>query len=151
MKAEINFNLKKATSTLESINYKASNLQKAVEGITDIVREDVKQRFISSPNTETGGVVYGGKYWNPLSKSYLASHPERLGGQIYIDSGNLKDSFTIEGHADNVSDFNGTTIEIGSKVPYANKLQSMRPIIFWHLILEQQVAEYLLKWVSEND
>lgn len=119
------------------------------ERLQKVMSEDVQKRFASSPSTVQGGYVTGGEYWKPLSESYLRNRPERASGKIYIDTQNLMRSFNV-GSPTNISRFDDSfTYEFGTTVPYAEKLQNLRQIVFFYDELLDKIAEQFLEWVIE--
>jgi hypothetical protein len=122
---------------------------KLKERLQKVMSEDLQKRFASSPSTVQGGFVQGGEYWKPLSESYLRNRPERVSGKIYIDTQNLMQSFNV-GSPTNISTFSDQlTYEFGTRIPYAEKLQSMRQIVFFYDALLDQIAIQFLEWVIE--
>lgn len=112
--------------------------------------KDMRERFESSPATTSGGIVYGGQYWRKLSDGYLLSRPDRALGQIYIDTGQLRDSLT-KPNPMMVSRIYENSYEFGTRIPYAEKLQEMRPIIFWHTKLLEKLAKVYLQYLINLD
>lgn len=117
--------------------------------IRQVVLADVDERFATAPSVESGGVVYGGVYWPPLSPSYLAQRPERSGGQILRDTGELQQSFTANGA---VFQTGPDEVIVGTALPKARGLHGgvfwgvsrpdlARPIIFVHDALANDVIE----------
>lgn len=113
------------------------------------VLADVDERFASAPSVESGGVVYGGVYWPPLSDSYLAQNPRRAGGQLLRDTGELSQSFTANGA---VFEAGPNEVVVGTSLPKARGLQfgvfwgverpdRARPILFVHDQLADDVVE----------
>lgn len=115
------------------------------DGIVTMVRDDVRLRFQSSPAVEVGGMVWGDVYWRPLTEGYLLSRPDRQSGQILIDSGALKQSVT-EDTAESFTSITSEEIKIGTTLPYAGEMQEKFPFIFWHPILLERIADYLVTW-----
>jgi len=136
--------LENINDRLKDLQLKAEDFDAAAPGIRLLLQEDVDLRFQSSPNTETGGDVWGGEKWAPLSRVYLASHPYRLNGQILRDTGELQQSFTAEGSYE----IEGKSIVFGSALPKAGHLARKRPIVFWHPVLLEKVADYLTRYMS---
>jgi len=116
----------------------------------DTLRQDLRKRFLSSPRVTSGGEVYGGEYWKELSSSYLLQNPHRLGGQIYIDTGRLQESLTLVSHPEQIDNLNETIYEFGTQVPYFDKLQEARPIIFWHPELEEEIKTAVENFMNEK-
>jgi hypothetical protein len=138
--------LAKLNPQIESLKLKPEQLNQAGQGIRLIVQADVDRRFAESPSTETGGEVWGGEYWNPLGAKYLQDRPERLGGQILRDTGELQQSFTAEAYR--VYQVDGEELTFGTALPKAGRLHRDRSLIFWHPVLLEQVAEYLALWLE---
>jgi hypothetical protein len=114
-----------------------------------IMREDLRLRFGSSPPTTAGGTVYPDIYWRQLSDSYLLSRPDRATGQIYIDTGRLKESLTTN-NAENVSEFRGEAYFFGTSVPYAEPLQEYRTILIFHQELIEKLTKAYVAWLTED-
>jgi len=117
--------------------------------IRQVVLADVDERFDRAPGVESGGAVYGGVYWPPLSDSYLAQRPDRVGGQLLRDEGELQQSFTANG-AIFRSGLN--EVIVGTALAKARGLQFgvfwgterpelARPILFLHEQLADDVVE----------
>lgn len=131
---------------LEDFEVQSSLLEK----LQAVLFEDLQKRFASAPPVTLGGVVYGGATWNALSDSYLRSRPDRLNGRIYIDTGALKNSL-VSLTPDTISSFESSTeFKFGTRIPYAEKLQKLRQIIYWHPELLQKIAEVYLNFLVEN-
>ena len=125
--------------------------------IRQTVLADIDERFDSAPGVESGGVVYGGVYWPPLSESYLAKNPRRFGGQILRDTGELQQSFTANGA---VFEANFQEVVVGTSLPKARGLHfgvfwgreipgRARPIVFIRDQLADDVVE-VISVVSER-
>ena len=117
--------------------------------IRQVVLADVDERFSQAPSVETGGVVYGGVYWPPLSDGYLVQRPERAGGQLLRDTGELQQSFTANGA---VFQSSQNEVIVGTALPKARGLHFgvfwgverpdlARPILFVHDQLADDVVE----------
>ena len=139
--------LQKVTDKLNDLQINAEQFNQAAQGIRLILQADVDQRFQSSPNTETGGQVWGGEQWSPLSRAYLGSHPRRINGQILRDTGELQQSFTAEGVS--VFEVGDRELVFGSALPKASRLNRDRPIVFWHPVLIEKVADFLVKFIDQ--
>jgi hypothetical protein len=139
--------ISKITEKLTSIQFKASDLQPASGGIKLIIQEDVDFRFQNAPATVTGGESWGGEYWDKLSDRYLEGHPYRLGGQILRDTGELQQSLTIEGHPYETWSVSESELVFGSALAKAGFLQKKRPFIYWHPVLLEKVADFLVKFL----
>lgn len=140
--------ISKEVNRIAGFKLKAQDIASAAPAIRLLIQEDVDTRFNSAPLTEVGGEVYGGVQWRSLSESYLVQNPRRFGGQILRDTGELQQSLTAEGHPYGV--FNATESEIvfGTALAKASRLQRDRPFIFWHPILLEKIANYLVNWVQ---
>ena len=103
---------------------------------------------LNAPSVESGGEVLGGVQWRSLSESYLVQNPRRYGGQILRDTGELQQSLTAEGHPYGVFEVTESQIVFGTALTKASRLQRDRPFIFWHPILLEKIANYLVNWVS---
>ena len=115
----------------------ASGLSGIALDIGLAAQADTDRRFDSSPPVETGGPVSGGINWPALTEGYLASRPERLGGQIYRDTGELQQSFQILRQSQD-------EIVYGSNLTKAGRLQELRPIVFAHPALVQTVENIMV-------
>jgi phage gpG-like protein len=117
--------------------------------IRQVVLADVDERFARAPSVESGGVVYGGVYWPPLSDSYLAQNPRRSDGQLLRDTGELSQSFTASGA---IFEAGPDQVVVGTALPKARGLHfgvfwgveipdRARPILFVHDQLADDVVE----------
>ena len=123
--------------------------EKLKERLQKVMSEDLQKRFASSPAATSGGYVHGGEYWKPLSEAYLAMRPERAQGRIYIDTQKLMQSFNV-GSPNAIARFSDSlTFQFGTKIPYAEDLQSLRQIVFFYDLLLDQLALEFLEWVIE--
>ncbi|MBD1871954.1 hypothetical protein H6F75_00520 [Nodosilinea sp. FACHB-131] len=142
---------KELASIVRQLNQTAIDIgQPAIaREIRQVVLADVDERFASAPSVESGGVVYGGVYWPPLSPSYLARRPERSGGQLLRDTGELEQSFTGNGA---VFQSGADEVVVGTSLPKARGLHGgvfwgvskpdlARPILFVHDALADDVVE----------
>ncbi len=127
---------------------KAKDISPAKDKLVKVVREDVKKRFDSAPPTTTGGFVHGNVYWDALKESTLRANPDRATGQILIDSGQLRDSVTIDGDANFISDLVGTQFTFGSSLNYADKIIK-RPYLFLHDELKEELTLEIIKYIEE--
>ena len=128
---------------------KAEDIRSAAPAIRLMMQEDVDTRFANAPLTEVGGEVYGGVQWRSLSESYLVQNPRRFGGQILRDTGELQQSLTTEGSPYGVFEVTESEIVFGTALIKASRLQRDRPFIFWHPILLEKIANYLIRWIGE--
>ena len=117
--------------------------------IRQVVLADVDERFDRAPSVESGGAVYGGVYWPPVSDGYLAQRPERAGGQLLRDTGELQQSFTANGA---IFKSSSNEVIVGTALPKARGLhfgvfwgverpELARPILFLHEQLADDVIE----------
>lgn len=112
-----------------------------------VFAEDIQKRFLSSPSTTTGGKVYGDVTWRALSDSYLARRPDRLKGQVLIDTQRLKNSFVI-GSSEMISELSNQNLyKFGTRVDYAAKLQKTWPIVFLHKELLDKITNTFVEWL----
>jgi phage gpG-like protein len=125
--------------------------QELSKRLQTVMFRDLEKRFASSPPTVLGGTVYGGSNWRALSDSYLRNRPDRAQGKIYIDTGALKESL-VSLTPNTISSFeSGTEYKFGTRIPYAEKLQKMRQIIYWHPELVEEIAQVYLDFVIEKE
>lgn len=133
---------------LEGVAEKSKNFNDLSSELRSIFQEDLKLRFASSPDVETGGEVYGGVFWEKLSEVTLR---QRKNGKILIDSRDLEKSLTVEGDGNNLFEVtNGTEVMFGSLLPYANKVNVNRPFLFWHPILLENIAGAIAGWLKKD-
>ena len=142
--SEINREIKR----IAGFKLKAEDLKGAAPAIRLLIQEDVDTRFANAPLTEVGGEVLGGVQWRSLSEAYLAQNPRRYGGQILRDTGELQQSLTAEGHPYGVFEVTDSEIVFGTALTKASRLQRDRPFIFWHPILLEKIAGYLVRWIA---
>lgn len=115
-----------------------------------IISEDVRNRFMASPATTSGGKVPPGVHWRELSDSYLRNRPDRLTGRVLVDSGTLMNSFQTDS-----SDFisrvdNQWQYTVGTKVGYSAQLQETWPHLFLHTELMNKLAKAHIDWLSKD-
>lgn len=115
------------------------------EGMVTIIRDDIRLRFQNAPAVETGGIVLGDVFWRPLNEGYLMARPDRRGGKMLTDTGALKASVT-EDTAESFTEITSEQIRVGTTLPYAGKINTEFPFIFWHPILLERVTDYLITW-----
>jgi hypothetical protein len=157
MTLEIQFNISNLEENVKRINRMRRRVEledsKDITQLNDIfgaiMRDDLKARFGSSPPTTSGGTVYPNIYWRQLTDSYLRQRPERLTGQIYIDTGRLQESLTKVG-PENISEIRGQAYFFGTTVPYAEKLQSYRTILVFHPDLIEKLNKAYIAWLIED-
>lgn len=154
---QINFKeLKKITRWTASLEEKLTladerDKQLLADRLKAVMSEDLALRFGSSPATTQGGQVYGDVFWKPLSESYLKNRPERVQGRIYIDTGELMRSFDVNS-SHIVSEFDkDLKYNFGTRIPYAEKLNEMRPIVVLHQELLDKLAKEFLDWLLEKE
>ena len=140
--------LNREIDRIAGFKLKASDLTQAAPVIRLMIQEDVDTRFANAPAVETGGEVLGGVQWRSLSESYLVQNPRRYGGQILRDTGELQQSLTSEGSPYNVFEVSQSEIVFGTALGKASRLQRDRPFIFWHPILLEKIADYLVRWIG---
>ncbi len=140
--------IKKTSDRLQGIAIKASDISSAGNGIRLILQADVDYRFLHAPATESGGEVYGGEKWEALSDAYLVARPERRGGQILRDTGELMQSLTASGSPYQVFSVTRTDFVFGTALAKAAPLQKKRPFLFWHPQLIEEVAKYLANHIG---
>jgi len=117
------------------------------DSFTRIVSEDVRKRFQASPRTTAGGNVPPGVYWRELSDAYLRNKPYRAEGRVLIDTGSLMNSFQTDS-PNFINRFNNQySWEVGTKIGYAQNLQSTWPMIFMHETLVKDLATAYLDWL----
>ena len=133
----------------ERASLSTDEAKEALKEVFQVVMfEDLRKRFASSPSAITGGEVYGGETWGSLSEWYLSKNPERVGGQIYIDTHALQSSL-VGMTSNTISEFEGdNTYQFGSRLKYAEKLQEMRPIVFMHPQLARELVEAYEKFLQ---
>jgi phage gpG-like protein len=94
-----------------------------------IIQSEVDEVFNSSPGTESGGTVQGGRTWPALTDAYLKQRPDRRGGQILRDTGELLGSLTVGGKR-NILTANSDTLTFGTALPKGRGLQKKREFLF---------------------
>jgi len=149
---EINLDTSGLNNLKEQLKQQQENLRNS-EGfnkiLSKIVSEDVTKRFNEAPKTQKGGEVHGGEIWKPLKQSTLKQRPDRLNKQILVDTGRLKNSFSINNPENKVSNsFQSWTY--GSRVPYAGKQNKSRKILFWHKDLLDKVQKAYMEYIMNT-
>jgi hypothetical protein len=114
-----------------------------------LTQADVDERFNSSPGVRTGGAVFGGVTWEPLTDRYLEANPRREGGQLLRDTGELLNSFQV-GDAFNVLESDASSVTFGSALPKARGLSEKRPMLFVHDQLADSALEAIALFISER-
>ncbi len=140
--------LSRVAQRLSNISINAGDIRVASEGVRLILQEDVDLRFQNAPNTLTGGRVYGGAEWRELSETYLRQKPYRSDGQLLRDTGELLQSMTIAGHPYNIYAVNESEIVFGTALVKAERLNRDRPFLFWHPVLLEKVATFIINYVN---
>ncbi len=120
------------------------------QGIIEIIRNDISKRFLSSPSTTTGGIVYGGPYWRALKDSYLQQRPDRALGQVLIDTGALRDSLTIDGAPGSFVRYGQDVIEFGTEIGYAKELDEIWRLLFFHEELIQRITQWVIDYYTKG-
>ena len=124
------------------------------DGLGTIVRDDYRLKFQSAPASETGGSIWGGAFWRPLTEGYLMARPDLRKGRVLIDTGATMRAFTDVNAAGNVSEVEATsdgfTMTFGADLPHIPKLQETWAIAFWHPALLERVSSYLATAIVEG-
>lgn len=94
-----------------------------------IIQSEVDRVFESAPSTTSGGTVYGGKTWPSLTEAYLKRRPDRAGGQLLRDTGELLSSLTVDGKG-NVLRSDSNSITFGTALPKGRGLRQKREFLF---------------------
>lgn len=141
--------LAKTITTLSGLEQRATNLAPVARSVGLVCQADVDERFNSSPGVRTGGTVYGGATWAPLSEAYLKSNPRREGGQILRDTGELAQSFLVAKKG-NILKGDRQSITFGSSLPKARYNQRKRPMLFVHPELVRQVARTIELYLMQG-
>lgn len=123
--------------------------KKVLEKFSEVMFEDLTKRFASSPPTTTGGQVWGGATWYKLSESYLLQRPDRQSGKIYIDTGNLRKKLTSP-NPELINKFDKDEYVFGTEVPYFERLQALRPIVFWHSEVVDKLSQAYIELLTEG-
>lgn len=138
--------LEELRKNIELSARRLKNLRPIARDTALVAQADVDERFDTAPSTTTGGTVYGGKQWAPLTEAYLKSYERRnngrnrRGGKLLNDTGELLQSFTIGGKG-NIFNSTADAIEFGSGLAKAAGLQNKREMLFEHPELVEQVTE----------
>lgn len=135
-------------SNLAEIQSRAGNwgTSRASLAIALAVQSNIDQRFDTAPGVRSTGTVYGGVTWERLTDAYLKSNPRREGGKQLRDTGELLQSFQVNG-AGNVFEKQPNSVTIGSKLPKARGLNRKRQMIVVHDPLLQAVKSILELYV----
>jgi hypothetical protein len=134
---------------LEGIESRSLDIRPIARDIALAVQADVDERFDSAPGVRAGGTVYGDVSWDSLTNAYLAQRPEREGGQIYRDTGELQQSFQVGG-GDNVFEATNDQVTFGSSLTKASPLHRRRPILVVHDDLVTAVGAIMEVYILEG-
>jgi phage gpG-like protein len=149
LKLEHSALLKKMVEPHKKMAERLEDMTPIARDLADIVRDDIDLRFRSSPATEVGGEVHGGVYWDKLTDYTFSLHPERRGGKVLIDTGELYRDSISEGQGNRYRiDGREFTFELTSKKAVEN--QAKRPIAIVHDDLLRKVAKAQVKFVLEG-
>jgi hypothetical protein len=122
------------------------------KAIVKLLQKDIEQRFLTSPTTSTGGYPHPGEYyWKELSESYLAKFPNRRNGQQLIDTGALRDSLIYENAANSYLVYTDTGLDFGTSLEYAPEQDELRPFLYLHEILVNQMEMLCLDYISSSE
>jgi hypothetical protein len=127
--------------TIRNLQLKAEDVSAIAPGVRILLQEDVDLRFNTAPLVDTGGEVWGGAYWKPVQPRYLQHHPERVGGQLLRDTGELQQSFSVGLGSYEVGD---SELVFGTVLPKAGRLNGDRPLVYWHPQLLAKVADFIV-------
>ena len=119
------------------------------EGIVTILRNDVLRRFLTSPPTTSGGIVHGGAYWRALKEGYLRSRPDRVLGQVLIDTGAMRDSF-LPFAPNSYVEYTTDTIIFGSDDGKIEELNDTWAILFFHEELMEKISRWIVQYYTED-
>lgn len=138
------------SSAFAEAGVKTMSMEWVSEKIAEAIRDDINTRFLSSPATITGGTAYGSIEYSKLSNYAFSQSPHRREGQIHIDTGKLwRGSVTPNG--DNVFFTEGDTFFFQLTGDNVAELQNLRPIVFWHQILLDQISQIYTDNLLAND
>ena len=150
MRIEIDLTgLTEAASQFEQLANRAANIAPAGTAIALAFQADVDERFASAPNTNSGGEVFGGATWPKLSQAYLNQRPDRRGGQILRDTGELLNSYQV-GTSDNIFSVTPNSVTFGSALPKARYLAGRFPQIIIHPQLVESIERVLIAYLAEG-
>ena len=143
-------------SDLEDAQKRASDITPIAPVFGAILQTDVDRRFQSAPSVSSGGTVYGGEIWPRVEEEYLDRNPNRRGGKLLRDTGELQQSFTI-GSRGNLYDVNNQSLTFGSVLPKARGLDSgrgnpkkARSLIFAHDQLADELTDAYVSYIFPN-
>jgi phage gpG-like protein len=142
---------------VEAVGNRRANLYEVEIGLKNIVKEDFEIRFRTAPSVESGGIVYGGEYWEPLSEVTLQRNPRRQGKQILKDTGRLYRSLLVD-NQESYFRIQNDSFEYVTLVPYADSHQYGEPgrgvprrrFMFIHDELSEKVALYLMTYFMKG-
>lgn len=141
--------LDQVISRIDGIRIRANDLSAIARDTALVIQADVDERFDTAPSTTSGGAVYGGLTWEPLTEAYLKRNPRRQGGQLLRDTGELQQSFTI-GNSGNVFQYDNHSVTFGSALPKARGLAKKRPMIVVHDELVDTIQALWREYVFGN-
>lgn len=142
---------------IELVGNRRENLYEVEIGLKNIVKEDFEIRFRTAPSVESGGIVYGGEYWEPLSPVTLERNPRRQGKQILKDTGRLFRSLIVD-NQESYFRIQNDSFEYVTLVPYADSHQYGKPeenvpirrFMFIHDELSEKVALFLMTYFRKG-
>ena len=129
---------------------RAGNMEWIAEQLAKAVRDDINTRFLTSPATLTGGIAYGNIEYAKLSNYALLRNPQRAEGQIHIDTGKLWKGAVTPG-TENLFYTDGDTFFFQLTGENVTELQNLRPIVFWHEALLDQLSQIYTENLLTND
>lgn len=138
-------------SRFDKMSDRVTDFNPISRDLADIVRQDINLRFLSSPATVSGGVVYGNVYWGPLSPYTFRMNPRREQGKVHIDTGRLWQGAINEGGGGNRYYTQGSDFFFELTASQVDDLQNKynRPIAFWHEELLNKVRDRTVEYVME--
>lgn len=151
---ELQANVEKLSELIEGISGRLDDPEPLLDVVGDVIREDYKLRFESSPPSSVGGEVYGGVYWRALQEGYLLKRPDRRQGQVLIDTGDTMRAFTDKLNPNHVAEFedsdNGFVIRVGAELDHLERLQKTWQIAVWHPLLLDKLSVAVLTWLVKG-
>lgn len=141
--------LEQTIGALQGIAQRARDISPVAPDVALVLQADVDERFNSAPSVESGGPVYGGATWPALSPAYLKARPERQGGQILRDTGELLNSYQV-GNPENIWEVSPNLIVFGTNLPQAGYLAARFPQLIVHAALIQQLERLFTIWIVEG-
>lgn len=160
-----------ALAGLQEIGDRASDLQAVAPAVFLALQSQVDEVFNSAPGVESGGKVYGGAYWEPVSEAYLAARDKyppsyssrvrsRRGGQLLRDTGELLNSIGIGSQlggpgggntGDRIAELEGgDTFVFGTALPKAKGLNRDRPFLYVFPEMIESVSNVLELYLTEG-